>query len=493
MSCLLLLLGLTHLVLLTPARKKLATMLGAAAIATGAILAGTGLVVTSVGAPPRSLPYFLDLTVLGTTTRLFRDYSEEFPVLPSRELTAADIPRFMERSGLPDLPAGSAGKQWNVLLITVESLRYDNTSLANPALRTTPNLVRLRDSGATSFSRAYSAASGTVLSMASVHTMTYPSLSRVNLWRKSWHGNLPDEVTTAATEFRAAGFHTFWYSHDHRFAFSRCMLNFDRGFDDVSYVYAIESSVETDSLIADNVVTKLASVRDRRFFGWVFFASPHGEYVVHYGDMPGKQAIQRYRQEIRYADEQIGRVLDALETNGLLDETIIIVTGDHGEEFREHGGTKHKSTVYVEVTHVPLLIRVPGGTAGPGDKPTSLTYLFPWLLTQLDLGTAGSERILRDLLPMMNATEDAVIIELFGNRSTRSSLVIGDHKVNYDFRSRRHELFDLAADPREQKNLINDARASDRYIGAMRRYRAFRAQRNNTTVDRSRDCDNTDR
>jgi arylsulfatase A-like enzyme len=321
--------------------------------------------------------------------------------------------------------------------------------------------------------------------------MTFPSSAKVTIWSKSWHGNLDPEVPTVAEELHKAGLHTFWVSHDHRYAFSRCMKGFDRGFEDISFVHANEQSRDTDAKIADRVVAKIDGMRQKRFFGWVFFASPHADYVAHYRELPGGSPLELYRQEIRYADEQIGRIVTALERSGLMDRTIVVVSGDHGEEFGEHGGTRHKATVYDEVVHVPLVIYVPGLGKSIEARPTSLAYVLPWLLVKLGLSDVARQRIIGDFMPVVDAARGGVVVELLGRERTRSSLVFPNYKVNFDFRSKRYEVFDLGADPGERRNLLKHS-AADSYVAAMRQYRGIRALKQNVAFDSTRRCDNAE-
>ena len=79
----------------------------------------------------------------------------------------------------------------------------------------------------------------------------------------------------------------------------------------------------------------------------------------------------RYINATHHLDSQLGRVFDALEAQGLLDSTIVIVTGDHGEEFMENGRWGHNSTFSQEQIRVPLLVHVPGQAAGQVAQMTS--------------------------------------------------------------------------------------------------------------------------
>jgi arylsulfatase A-like enzyme len=89
-----------------------------------------------------------------------------------------------------------------------------------------------------------------------------------------------------------------------------------------------------------------------------------------------------YDGEIRFADEYFGRLLDLLRARGLLDDSLVVLTSDHGEEFLEHGGVGHGQTLHAEVLDVPLLLRLPGGAAGGArvDRLVQHADLLPTML-----------------------------------------------------------------------------------------------------------------
>jgi arylsulfatase A-like enzyme len=94
-----------------------------------------------------------------------------------------------------------------------------------------------------------------------------------------------------------------------------------------------------------------------------------------------------YAAEVRHADAQIGRLVDAIQRLGIADRTLLIVTSDHGEEFEEHGNWSHSHSVYDELLHVPLVLWAPGRV--PEGKrirtPTSLVDLVPTVLDLVGL------------------------------------------------------------------------------------------------------------
>jgi membrane-anchored protein YejM (alkaline phosphatase superfamily) len=137
------------------------------------------------------------------------------------------------------------------------------------------------------------------------------------------------------------------------------------------------------------------------FFCFAFADAPHGTYAwpkeetvfrpcvdrVDFLEMAGSPSKERieavfnsYRNAVHFDDEIAGRMIDVLERRHLLDDTIVIVTGDHGEEFFEHGYFGHTSNFALEQTHVPLVIGGPGIAPGRETRPTCHVDLAPTLL-----------------------------------------------------------------------------------------------------------------
>lgn len=370
-------------------------------------------------------------------------------------------PYFVEHCGLPRLPADFSVEDHDVILITVEATRRDYTSLAHPEFGTTPNLLAFARSGAFEFARAYSPSSGTLHSMSAVHAMSHPSTLALRPSARPWWGELDESETTVAELFSAAGRTTFWVGHDVENVFTLARIKgLGQGFDRARTWHAENEAIDADHRIAVQAEGQLKALRGgrARYFGWIFLESPHAPYMSHEpGTAPtsGTDA-ERYRSELRYADAQVGLLLDGLRKSGALGHTVVIVAGDHGEEFRDHGGTRHKATVYEEVIRVPLLVWIPGLPGSRVDEPTSLTYLFPWLLRTGTgaLRDGALRRIQGTLAPMMRATGNAVVSELIGHDRMHTALVYGRYKANSDLLARYTRVFDLTEDPGERRDLL---------------------------------------
>lgn len=166
-----------------------------------------------------------------------------------------------------------------------------------------------------------------------------------------------------------------------------------------------------------------------------------------------KHLIALYDRGISYTDYWIGQLIDGLSERGLYDESVFVLTADHGEEFREHGGLEHNYTFYEEMLRVPLVVRVPGegrGTVVP--PPVGLVDVMPTLLDVLELEPApiSQGRSLRPLWLGESLPEQAY----FGEASLipgRAALRTARFKYVRDRRN-REELYDLSDDPEEREN-----------------------------------------
>lgn len=174
------------------------------------------------------------------------------------------------------------------------------------------------------------------------------------------------------------------------------------------------------------------------------------------------------------ADRRVGTVVDWLRQHGLWDNTLFIVTSDHGEEFGEHGGWLHDQSVYEELLRVPLLIRFPhgefAGTRIP--EPVSLVDVMPTLLSYLEMGASSAVMRGRDLMPRLRGhawePEPIRVVGMRHNTTryyrpwaeTRGDLNValrsGRWKGIWNESTDTFELYDLAVDAYEQQNVVAD-------------------------------------
>jgi arylsulfatase A-like enzyme len=163
---------------------------------------------------------------------------------------------------------------------------------------------------------------------------------------------------------------------------------------------------------------------------------------------------QMYEAEIAFADHEVGRLLDAASSADL-----VLIVGDHGEEFLDHGGFLHGHTVFEEMLHVPLVFAGPGVRAGNvAAEPVSHVDIAPTILDLLAMPPLkdATGRSLRGQLAGKEAGDDSRVI--FAVREYGGVKFVaarrGPWKLIHGEQTRQQALFDLERDPDERVNLV---------------------------------------
>ncbi len=168
-----------------------------------------------------------------------------------------------------------------------------------------------------------------------------------------------------------------------------------------------------------------------------------------------------YNREVEYTDRQIGRLLDRVRELGLLENTMIIFTSDHGEEFWEHHDVSHGHTFFTEVVRVPLVIRLPDGYAVANRQIDSQVRLVDVAPTILDfLGLPPLELAEgQSLLPLIRGEEEPLDRPAFYESMIYyrdlKGYCDGQFKYVLDEDTGEDQLYDLASDPQEQINIAD--------------------------------------
>jgi arylsulfatase A-like enzyme len=175
-----------------------------------------------------------------------------------------------------------------------------------------------------------------------------------------------------------------------------------------------------------------------------------------------------YQKEVEYLDQKIGRLLADLKVSGDLANTAVVVVGDHGDEFMEHGRYGHGNLPYDELTHVPCLVRFPEGTGVT--QPTDINDMvrtLDLLPTMLDLVDAGLSTEMENrmqgesLLPVIEGADpsyDIVVTEkeIRADDVLRIGFRTEEWKYLHDGQADEHLLYDLAVDPAEKNDVSPD-------------------------------------
>ncbi len=387
----------------------------------------------------------------------------------------------------------------NVLLISMDALRWDRTGLAGNSQGLTPNLDAFAEE-AVVFHQAVASASWTLPSHMSVWTARWPSVHGVTNKLKllSQDQMVPTSLSPGIETFpdylirqgyTAAGFSggagvqgSYGFGRDFE------VYQDDRYFAGLDY--GIEPALEW-----------LKSHRGQRWFMFLHGYDSHGQYPLsesklealrseYQGNLDGsieEQAKLRelgldsiqdpgdradltavvgeqdkeflaavYDQKVKDADERLGTFLNRFRAMGLLDDTLVIVISDHGDEIMEHGALDHGFTLYEEQLHVVWMMRFPGYARRQDiQSPVRLVDIFPTAFDALGLdGPKGVDG--RSVLPLLRG--ESLDLPIYSetdyrlfvhHRMTRR----GDHKLILDLADGEKELYDLSADPGETTDI----------------------------------------
>src|SRR6266446_2713632 len=276
----------------------------------------------------------------------------------------------------------------NVVVITIDTLRADHVGCYGYKQIHTPNIDALAADGAR-FEHAYTAVPVTLPSHTVMFTGTYPMLSGMHDFAAN---KLNPTQPTLASVLKEHGYATAAVIGsavlDSRFGLNR---GFDFYYDHFDFNRLQESNLEEmerpGNLVADVTLGWLAKNSQKKFFLWMHLYDPHFPYRPP-EPYSREYAAQPYDGEIAFADEQVGRLLRFLKDKGLYQNTVIVVSGDHGESLGEHGEKTHGFFIYNVTMHVPLIIHLPGNPATQTvADPVSLVDLMPTVLaaTGLDI------------------------------------------------------------------------------------------------------------
>jgi arylsulfatase A-like enzyme/Tfp pilus assembly protein PilF len=401
-----------------------------------------------------------------------------------------------------DAVAQTAAKpSFNVVLITIDTLRADHVGCYGYKQIKTPNINGLAAEG-TRFERAFAVVPVTLPSHSSMLTGTYPMFSGMH----DFSGNKLNQLQpTLASVLKQDGYQTGAVIGaavlDSRFGLNR---GFDFYYDHFDFNRLDEANLDQmerpANVVADAALDWLAKNSQKKFFLWMHLYDPHFPYNPP-EPYRHEYASHPYDGEIAFADEQVGRLLRFLKEKGIYKNTLVVLCGDHGESLGEHGEKTHGFFIYNATMHVPLIIRLPGNAQSQVvSDPVSLVDLMPTVLETLGVQIpsqvqghsllAAARGNHSDDEHARTNRERVLYEETFLPRIHFNwSELRGSENTKYHFiDAPRPELYDLANDPGEVHNLFNDKKAVSeemraKLVSLIREYSAGKEMAEKTGLD----------
>ncbi len=384
----------------------------------------------------------------------------------------------------------------NVILIVVDTLRADHLSQYGHSRDTSSALSQLSDASVR-FENCSSPAPWTAPSVASLFTGLSPARHQVDRVGSA----LSPGIETLAESLQRAGWNTAAFTFNPHIT---RRAHFDQGFDEfVSYRGRAQRAPDIRDMLRE-AWRWIATEARRPFFLYLQPMNAHGPYrvpedarslllgrppvegfeffgplmkgLLHEGRIELRKEVsaqtrqsleEQYDTAVRHTAGELAAFFHSLESSGLWDSSLVVLTADHGEELFDHGCFSHRYSLHREVVHVPLFVKLPSpGRTGVIHEPVSLTDLHPTILELLGLAAGDTDG--RSLAPFLT---DAPVPEALRNRPLVSSvhnpgrcqaraLRHGRHRLlvierNYEGLENASFLYDLEADPGETRDLRN--------------------------------------
>lgn len=378
-------------------------------------------------------------------------------------------PRIVQRPADGATPAPGVR---NLVLITIDCLRAGHVGAYGYDRPTTPNIDKLA-AGGIRFANAFANAPMTLPSIPQLFTSTVfptkdvdtllepvamagiPSAAIVNnAWIPLWLSQGKHAEPPGTFDVMMAG------EYDAKAIADRAVAWLDRNRDDRFVMFLHFLDTHTPYSPPKEYVAQFA---DPAYAGKVgdTFAHVEGADASRYDAADRKKIMALYDAGLRHIDAQIGRIVAALAERGQLDDTVIVVAADHGEEFWDHGNFFHGQSLYEELLHIPLIVHAPGAAA-PGtviERPVRMIDLAPSLLEWAGLQRPATfeGRPLSQVLAAPDAPgDDLIATATQAQFPTRYAIRSGGLKLIENLDTGKRELFDLKSDPHEQRNLATE-------------------------------------
>lgn len=362
----------------------------------------------------------------------------------------------------------------NVVLVFL-----DGANALRMSASTTPVLDGLARE-ALVYETAVSQAVYTIASIGSVLTSQYPERHQ----SVTFADKLGDDVVTFPALLSANGYRTAGFSGN---AVASKTFGLDRGYEEFFQIWERDDYTGHGESVLDAFRDWLGRVGDDRFFAYVHFREPHFPYnppapfdtqfgaselfpegmadwgVVEAmnsdaaaGVPPSEEVVERvralYEGNFAYVDDLVGQLIRCLEDRGIVENTVLIVTADHGEALFEHGYIGHNTQLYEESVRVPLLVKLPGRAPRRVEDLVELIDVAP---TILELAGIPIPETMQGT-SLFAVREDPIAFTRTVWKRARYSVRDDRFKLIWDSRTGDTELYDLDTDPMESRDLVSE-------------------------------------
>ncbi len=344
---------------------------------------------------------------------------------------------------------------YNVLLITIDTLRFDRLGIYSDKYVKTPNIDKLSERSFR-FTRGFAHNPVTLPSHTNIITGTTPLFHGIS---DNSGFALEDRFLTIAEHLKSNKYKTGAFIGafplDSRFGL-------DQGFDTYDDNYGTHNDLELFFVErkAEKVIEPaLRWIRktEGKWFCWVHLFDPHQPYLPP-SPYDMEYSHDLYSGEVAYTDASLGRLFDSLKASGEYENTMIIITGDHGEALGEKGEKTHSYFAYNNTIHIPYIIMIPGSAGGEIDENVAHIDIFPTICDVLDIDIPDHVQG-ESLIGVMNGKSkknkyiyfESLTPYLNRDWAPLRGFIQGDNKfIDQPIR----EFYKLSDDMSEEKNLI---------------------------------------
>ncbi len=358
----------------------------------------------------------------------------------------------------------------NILLVTVDALRRDHLGCMGHSRKVTPYLDSLCNAS-TRFHQVVAPSSRSIRSIPAMFTGNYPS--QIAYGTEYLYPALLEENRTLPEVLQAHGYNTGVVMGTDYFTRVR---GFFQGF---KHVVQLQNYKPNRRRAVDRAVQLFQRKinPDQPWFLWVHLFHVHEPYLWD-GKLSafGDDADGKYDTELQIADQEIQRLVGHVKTHSDPNRLVTVIASDHGEAFGEHGTYGHCYTLYDEELRATLLIETPGVEPRDVHAPVGLQDLTPTLLNLAKLPMPAATPS-RSLVPLMTGESQRLSREHLYAELVPDGLFPYDQKAVYKdnlkliwwVKDGTHRLFDLAQDPKEQRDLSRDSPGlAEEMLGVLR-------------------------